>query len=69
MKRRRLTDAERVQSFLDMLAQSVVFGKTRIVSAEAVAPCRHPIRDSVCVGTPDAQNLWKCKTCGKEWLR
>ena len=68
-RRRRSTTKERADSFLDMLAQSVASGKTRIVSAEAVAPCLHPIRESKCIGGPDCQNLWKCSTCGREYLR
>lgn len=67
--RRKRTDEERADSFLEMLAQSLASGRTKLVSAEVVAPCLHPIRDSECIGTPDAQNLWRCKTCGHEWLR
>lgn len=68
MKRKRTTK-ERADSFLEMLAASLARGTTKIISAEAVAPCLHPIRESKCVGTPDAQNLWRCGVCGKEWLR
>lgn len=68
MRRKRTTE-ERAQSFLDMLAQALVSGHTKIVSAEAVAPCLHPIRESKCIGTPDAQNLWQCGVCGRKWLR
>lgn len=44
-------------------------GKDARRFVEAVAPCSHPIRKSKCIGTPNAQNLWKCGICGKEWLR
>ena len=37
--------------------------------AHALAPCLHPLSESVCIGTPAAQNLWRCKACGKEWVR
>lgn len=68
-RRRKSTDKERADSFLDALARSVVAGTTQIVSAVAVAPCLHPISQSKCIGTPDAQNLWRCEECGREWLR
>ena len=37
MPRRKSTDKERADSFLDMLAQNIASGKTKIVSVEAVA--------------------------------
>lgn len=55
--------------FLETLAKSIADGRVRIVKAEPVAPCLHHIRESKCIGTPDAQNLWQCGVCGKKWLR
>ena len=69
MTRKKSTDKERADSFLDMVAKSIASGKVEIVSCKAVAPCGHEISQSKCVGTPDAQNLWRCSECGKEWLR
>ncbi len=37
--------------------------------ARCLAPCGHPLDSAMYVGTPAAQNLWKCRECEKEFLR
>lgn len=67
-RRRKSTNKERADSLLEMLEKQVEVGKTHI-SCNVVAPCLHPVSESLCVETPDSQGLWKCTICGKKWLR